>query len=581
MVSSLWAYGAERLIPINDDPGYALGSGAIPWRLWCERYFPSLKHFGQRHVNLWEWFDSLERGVKPRPRIEIWSRGGAKSSSIELGITRLAARLTRRFVLYVCETQSQADYHVQSIEPLLRSVGASPLLNQEGRTKSWRRNQLRTANGFNLAAYGLDTAARGIKIEQFRPDLIVLDDIDGRHDSIEAVQRKIECITQSVLPTGSPDCAVVLAQNLIHANSIASQLSDDRAKFLLDRDVPGIEVAVLDLVTEAVPQGPGLPAKYRIVSGTPTWEGQNLATCEAQINEWGLDTFLREAQHEVKRGGEKAFPSYQGRDFLSKGRHGRHIEMARDIPAHWTYFGGLDWGYNAPFAFVLMALSPTGKVYGVDEVVQRRLSNKDQADAVKRKIAERVGSLEDCIIYYDPAMDAKKVANDSIGRADIEDFRAAGLRCVCGNNNRFHGWNNLRNYLEAEDTFVIMDGRMPSLCDDLENAVHKSKTQFEDVDDDAATPPGHLDALSATRYALMSRILVPQERVADNRSIAEKYADTNREIHEAHRIERMKRNGMQPVRNKDGAIEYNDDGDIVWEEAPRKSKGAVKGFGGR
>ena len=32
----------------------------------------------------------------------------------------------------------------------------------------------------------------------------------------------------------------------------------------------------------------------------PTWEGQDLAVCETQINDWGLSAFLREAQQEVE-----------------------------------------------------------------------------------------------------------------------------------------------------------------------------------------------------------------------------------------------------------------------------------------
>ncbi len=270
------------------------------WRVWVGGVFPHYvtAPFASRHVSLWEWFDALEQGARPRPRIEIWGRGGAKSTSVELGCAWISEKLTRRFALYVCGTQDQADKHIQSIGTALEETGAQRAVNVHGTVKGWRRQELRAANGFNAAAYGLDVAMRGIKIDQFRPDLIIFDDIDHVHDSPDRVKKKIQAITLSVLPTGSPDCAVLFVQNLVHANSVASKLAENKADFLLDRERVTVEPAVRDMEYEHTARADGT-GRYTITKGTATWEGQDLKTCEQQMNTWGLRAFLREAQHKI------------------------------------------------------------------------------------------------------------------------------------------------------------------------------------------------------------------------------------------------------------------------------------------
>jgi hypothetical protein len=99
----------------------------------------------------------------------------------------LGAREKRRYALYVSMTQEQADDHVANVAALLESPAIAahyPALGQRlvgkfGNPKGWRRNRVRAASGFTVDAIGLDTAARGIKLEDARPDLIILDDIDG------------------------------------------------------------------------------------------------------------------------------------------------------------------------------------------------------------------------------------------------------------------------------------------------------------------------------------------------------------------------------------------------------------------
>ena len=478
----------------------------MPWREWLRLKFPRsvTAGFATRHVDLWEWMDALVPGTAPRPFVGIWGRGGAKSSTVEMGAARLCAKLSRRFILYVSDGQDQANKHVEAISNKLEQLGVDRATNKFGRVRSWRMDQLRTANGFSVVAMGLDTAARGVKLDDFRPDLIIFDDVDGRHDSVAVTQKKIESITESILPAGSADCAVLFMQNKIHANSMASQLSDGRADFLINRLPVKVHPAVVGLEYQTVREGgEDDDSVYRITAGIATWDGQPLSVCEHQINTWGLRAFLRESQHEVNVSGSQFFPEFQGIDYGGAGIDGKHVCLPFDIPSHWTPIEGLDWGYRAPFCHLIGFIDEAGRVVIVDEVYEPRLLNSEQAEAVVRKKAQH-GVPKSSMIACDPAMWAKKVRADGIGRADIEDFWSAGLACVEANNNRAHGFSNLRSYLGADTGLRIFKGRCPNLIRSMTLAVF-SKKKPEDLDDDADIPPGHMDAVATLRYMLMTR----------------------------------------------------------------------------
>ena len=273
-----------------------------PWREWLKANFPrhTSAPFAPRHERYWDWLSSLQPGVKPRARVEVWPRGGGKSTTTEAGCAYLGSQPEppRKFALYVCATQEQADTHLSSISTMLLSIGITPLRDVLGRQTAWRLQQIRANNGFSIVSMGLDSAIRGAKLDDQRPDLIIFDDIDARFDSEKTVAKKIQTITTSILPTGSTDCAVIFVQNKIHADSIVSQLCDDKVDFLRDRETATVEPAVIGLEWQQVIQEDGSP-RYKITAGTATWAGQSLQTCESQLNDWGILAFLRESQHEV------------------------------------------------------------------------------------------------------------------------------------------------------------------------------------------------------------------------------------------------------------------------------------------
>jgi len=282
------------------SPGSALPDA---WQPWFRRVTPTLNAFAPHHEEAGDWLQGIAPDTRPRPGIDIWPRGHGKSTFAEHGAAYLGETGRRTFCLYVCETQDAADKHVQNVQAILEKIGGpigQRLENAYGHSRGWSKNMVRTASGFSIVGLGMDTAVRGVKLEDFRPDLIIFDDIDSRHDTKAATKKKTETLTESILPAGSDDCAIWGVQNLVQPNGIFSRIADRRADFLADAHVRGPVKAVRDLVTEDA-SDPDTGRRFKqIVSGVATWVGCSLAVCQREIKAFGWRAFDREKQNNVK-----------------------------------------------------------------------------------------------------------------------------------------------------------------------------------------------------------------------------------------------------------------------------------------
>lgn len=258
------------------------------------------------HAELWDWVWALEPGVRPTAFVGLWFRRAAKSTNAEMATVAAGARRVRRYAWYLSDTQDQADEHVANIATMLTSDRVATFypglaerkLSKFGQSEGWRRNRVRTAQGFTVDALGLDTARRGVKIDDQRPDLLVIDDVDDQSDGPRTVRAKISAITSRILPAGANDLAVVFIQNLVHPDSIASRLAglaDEPADFLLDRIVSGPIPALEDLAFEQDPAG-----TFTITSGRPAWVGFTVQDAQQELNTIGVSSFLHEFQHDVE-----------------------------------------------------------------------------------------------------------------------------------------------------------------------------------------------------------------------------------------------------------------------------------------
>lgn len=269
---------------------------------WMLALFPSIftRPFGAMHKELYEWAWNVKSGESATPFVAIWSRGFGKSTSVEATTILMGATARRHYCLYVSATQDLADQHLSSIRDMAESpivatyypTFAKPKLSKEGHSRGWRRNRLVFGNGFAIDAIGLDTAKRGVKMMDKRPDLIVLDDIDEKGDSPAITQKKIDSVFTSLIPAGSKDVTVLAVQNMIIDTGIFAKLAQDNPPFMKSRRLSGPFPALENFVWAYDSDNTRIK-----LYGEPTWQGFTLFELEEIINNIGPTAFMSEYQH--------------------------------------------------------------------------------------------------------------------------------------------------------------------------------------------------------------------------------------------------------------------------------------------
>lgn len=279
-------------------------SEPLEWVLAIYRNIFS-RPFGQQHLELFDWAWSVKPGERSNPFVAIWSRGFGKSTTAETVAVMLGAREQRKYLLYVSETQELADSHLLAIRGMIESpilkayypTFAAPKISKEGHSRGWRHNRLYCGNGYVIDAIGLDTAKRGSRIMDARPDFMIFDDIDAKGDSPTITRKKIETITTSLLPAGSVDASAMFVQNMIIDTGVFAQLAQPTPPFMKNRILSGPFPALRNFQWKQ-----DLGGKIEI-SGEPTWESFTVDACQQIVNDIGLTAFRSEYQHEITNEG--------------------------------------------------------------------------------------------------------------------------------------------------------------------------------------------------------------------------------------------------------------------------------------
>lgn len=307
-------------------------------------YFPSdmTAPLGAHHLEFWNHLWGVVAGQSTQPVVMILNRSGGKTTTAELAAVMLGAHRRRRYGLYVRATQAKANEAVGDIGRLMLSpqlvadipeMAARRVQEQKvgaGLQHVFTQQRIR-ARGFLMDAVGLDTAVRGVKYDNLRPDLVIVDDVDGMHDSPTLTAKRRETLANTIFPAGSPDVLIIFIENIPNQRSIAASLTwpskfPEEDRLLLNRKLIGPVPAVEGLEVAQVPN-PDQPDErmWQITGGRPTWPGFDLKAAQQSLNLSNLRAFLVEYQHEQEP---------------PEGRVFSHIEFAEvdwdDVP--WELF---------------------------------------------------------------------------------------------------------------------------------------------------------------------------------------------------------------------------------------------------
>lgn len=159
-------------------------------------------------------------------------RGHAKTTLIKLFILRCILFSTRKFILVTGATEPHAINIITDVEsmldqPNIKAVFGDWRLSVSTDTKSMKRFGYRGRN-ITLAAVGAGGAVRGINVDNERPDVIVMDDIQTKECASSDIQSKalLEWMAGTLMKAKSQRrCLFIFAGNMFAAKgSILRQL---------------------------------------------------------------------------------------------------------------------------------------------------------------------------------------------------------------------------------------------------------------------------------------------------------------------------------------------------------------------
>lgn len=162
-------------------------------------------------------------------------RGFAKSliSTFEFVIYCICYKL-EDFIVIISNTQEQAEGHLSHIKNELgtnnRLIEDFPDICEFGKKLGpprWRSNEIITANLINVLALGTGQQIRGRRHREFRPTLVILDDVetDESTQSLDSYYKLYDWMTKSVFKAGSSSTNTIFIGTIHHYNSLLAQFT--------------------------------------------------------------------------------------------------------------------------------------------------------------------------------------------------------------------------------------------------------------------------------------------------------------------------------------------------------------------
>ena len=211
-------------------------------------------------------------------------RGSAKSTIAMLGLPIWAVVTGRRkFPILLADTFSQVKLHIYNLKTELENNRL--LMNDWG---PFEINEEWTATNIVLPRYDARIAAkstgqkiRGMRHKQYRPDLVIADDIENVEDVRTKEQRdkSFRWFIGEVIPALSNDAKKVLIGNLLHMDSLMMKIKKQIENG--ERDGVKLEYPIIDengkITWEGLyPNQEAIERKKREVNDMRTWQREYL-----------------------------------------------------------------------------------------------------------------------------------------------------------------------------------------------------------------------------------------------------------------------------------------------------------------
>ena len=204
---------------------------------FAKSYFPHHIEFAKKEKSIFRKFvyKELDKIVDTNKEILLTAyRGAAKTTTISnLYVLWRIARAKNRFIVLISATETLAKDIFDLINEELNSNEIFKKDFNIEIVKSLTTEVIVKVDGFlmKIAAYGAGAKIRGKRFLSFRPDLIILDDIENDENVLNKTQRdKLYSWYKKVvkkLPSRTKKHTIIIVGTILHHDSLLSRLKSE------------------------------------------------------------------------------------------------------------------------------------------------------------------------------------------------------------------------------------------------------------------------------------------------------------------------------------------------------------------
>jgi predicted phage terminase large subunit-like protein len=184
---------------------------------------------------------AITQDEKVKTAVIVSFRNSAKSTIMTLSypLWAILGIQKKKFVVIISQTQNQAQLHFKNIK---RELEANTLLKKElgpfeDQSREWGSYSIVIPKyNARINSVSRGESIRGIRHQEHRPDLIVLDDVEDLTSvrNKDSRDKTYEWLTSEVIPAGDRTTKIIIIGNLLHEDSLLMRLKKNIEEDKLD-----------------------------------------------------------------------------------------------------------------------------------------------------------------------------------------------------------------------------------------------------------------------------------------------------------------------------------------------------------
>lgn len=219
--------------------------GKVSIMAFAKMYFPGyLKQDPcSFHRELCKFLETISKERSGRVAVAA-PRGHAKSTfASDIYVLWCICYSLESYIVLLSDTGDQAETMLSHVKEELEN---NELLQRDfpdvcwaeaEKKLVWKKSEIITKNRVKITALGAGQKIRGRRNKQFRPTLIILDDIENDENTrnVETRDKLYEWFTKAVLKAGTTDTNVVVVGTIQHNDCLLAQLTKEKSTGWLRR----------------------------------------------------------------------------------------------------------------------------------------------------------------------------------------------------------------------------------------------------------------------------------------------------------------------------------------------------------